>query len=226
MSTAFWVMMALIFVFVLLVLKLRKHRLRIVNALPVTPNTETRLARKTYRIGELPPRKELLPDDALGLIRRNDANCMVKPCRHLDEPRAVSYEVFGTEFGFPVVARCPPCMQALFEATFERCAVCDKGITYTQKVAIAWVGAPRPYTHIQCAEVPTLMCGMWGWGQLLPLHGIGDQFAPGTATIMQHALTEQANDYKKEASAPAQDAGEEAETEPTPVELAPKPGVN
>ncbi|MFA5854150.1 MAG: hypothetical protein WC866_03615 [Patescibacteria group bacterium] len=186
---------------------------------PQAPKT-----RLEYFINRLPPPKLLPSDQSLGLVRRSASQCQILPCAHPEMPRAVTYQVYGVEFRFPLVARCSDCTQTLFEILFERCAACGLGIPLTQQVAIAWVGAPHPYTHLACAEVSTLFCGLWGWGQLVPLNDIGDQFNPGVATVMQDSLIDQHREFSADPS--ANDNADETQDDDTPPDGTPKPGTN
>jgi hypothetical protein len=146
------------------------------------------------------------------------------PCAHPEAPRAIAYEIDGTSYSLALVARCSDCTQRLLETISERCAVCNLGIMLTQQVAIAWVGAPHPYTHLACAESQMLFCGLWGWGQLVPLDDLSDEFNSGVATVMQDTLIDQQRDF--DTNRIANENASEAPDEDTPPDGTPKPDTN
>ena len=167
-----------------------------------------------------------MPDDeALGLIRKDARACMVKPCAHHDLPRAVMYRIFGHDIIFPIPSRCPDCMQTLLETLSERCAACGLGIPPSSHVAIAWIGAPHPFTHVKCAEAQTLMCGMWGWGQLIPLSTLDERFNVGASTAIEDTLIDEAREREESPNEPDADTDEDADEE-TPPHGTPKPDAN
>ena len=179
--------------------------------------------RKLYDIYTVPPSKVIPSDEELGIVRPQLGMYIAKPCAHREEPRAFSYEVFGVNVRVPHVTRCPDCMQTLLEHFFERCAACGLGIPGGCKVGISWIGAPHPYTHLDCAESTLLFCGIWEHGRLLTLNQISDEFNPNVATVMQDSeidTAREAEPRKPEAEAESED------TEETNPSGTPKPGVN
>ncbi|WKZ28590.1 MAG: hypothetical protein QY323_03560 [Patescibacteria group bacterium] len=225
MNTWFWIVFAIFGIFcVLLLLRRRAPRRAHANEAPARQPPPS-LPRKLYNVNALPPLRPMPDDDALGIVRGSGGRCMVLPCEHHERPRAVRYRVFGQEFIFPVPSRCPECMQGLLEVLSEHCAVCGLGIPPSCNVAIAWVGAPHPFTHIECAEARTLLCGMWGWGQLMPLSTLDARFNVGATTAIEDALIDEARE-RENASNPSEAAPDEESEETTDPSVVPKPGAN
>ncbi len=220
MSEAAILMIVLIFVLAYLIVGIvrRNHDMSLPPPIltRTPPKSETNEPkelkfRKLYDIYTLPPPKAIPSDEALGIVRPQPGSFIAKPCEHRSVPRAFSYTVFGYDVRVPHVTRCPDCMQALLETFFERCAECGRGIPSGGRVAISWIGAPQPYTHLECAESPLLFCGIWEYGRLLTLNEISDEFNPGVATVMEDSEI----DLAREAKPPEPEEKEEAEGEET-----------
>lgn len=142
---------------------------------------------KRYHIDRLPTPSPIPSDEELGIVRVSRAEIRIRPCPHAHMPRAVAFDVYGLSIKTGTMPRCPSCAQALLEALFERCAACGKGIAVGSLICISWIGAERPYTHVECAETQSLLCGKWGQGRLVPLEQLELDITvpPGTATLMQ-----------------------------------------
>jgi hypothetical protein len=69
-----------------------------------------------------------------------------------------------------------------------------------------------------------LFCGLWGWGQLVPLDDISDQFNPGVATAMQDALIDQRREFS--ASPKTHESGDEVPDDDMPPDGTPKLDTN
>ena len=167
----------------------RREAARDAPSAPVIPTQVTAPAArgKRYLIDRYPTPSPAPSDTELGLVRVSDSVIHIKPCPHAHLPRAVAFEVYGLIIKTGEIPRCPACSQALLEALFERCAECGKGIAINSFVCISWIGAERPYTHTECAEDQSLICGRWGQGRLIPLDQLELEIdvSPGTVTLMQ-----------------------------------------
>ncbi len=188
---------------------------------PATPEPKELKTCKRYNVYALPPPKQIPSDEELGIVRPQLGTYIAKPCAHRDEPRAFSYEVYGINVRVPHVTRCPDCMQELLEHLFERCAECGLGIPGGCKVGISWIGAPHPYTHLDCAESPLLFCGIWEYGRLLTLNQISNQFNPNVATVQEDSEIDMAREAN--ASQTEEPDGDAEETNPSGAS---KPGTN
>lgn len=151
---------------------------------PTTPAPALKF-RKLYHIDRLPEMPPVPSDESLGIERVGMNNIHIKPCLHMNLPRAFVYEVYGLSVRTDSVPRCPDCTQELLEALFEKCAECGKGIAINTEVCIGWIGSPHPFTHPECAESKKLICGVWGHGRLIRLDQLKTGVRPGTATVMQ-----------------------------------------
>lgn len=147
-----------------------------------TEKPEDDAANERRYVHVLPPPKELPPDEELRVIRSPEQT-IIMPCPHPTAPRGYRFTVHGSTVNMTdAIIQCAECLQRLLDATSEQCAECGRPILMSHHVALAWVDAPHPYTHAQCAPNQMLICGQWGVGVLVRLHELDGDIPEGTVT--------------------------------------------